>query len=182
MTTEIDRREFLRLAGLGGVVFLSGLNAQPGLSMPLGKSSDFFFVQLSDPHWGFEGAKINPDFKGTLIKAVKEVNNLKQQPDFVIFTGDLTQTTDETATRKARMKEFQQIVSELDAKVVHFMPGEHDAALDDGAVYKDFFGQTHYTFDHKGVHFITLDNVSDPKASIGEEQLDWLKADLAKQK
>ena len=28
--------------------------------------------------------------------------------------------------------------------------------------YQEFFGQTHYTFDHKGVHFIVLDNVSDP--------------------
>ncbi len=36
------------------------------------------------------------------------------------------------------------------------------------------------TFDHKGVHFIALDNVSDPGARIGDEQLAWLQADLAK--
>ena len=42
------------------------------------------------------------------------------------------------------------------------------------------FGDTHYTFDHKGVHFIALDNVSDPHATLGEEQLNWLKADLEK--
>src|SRR5271168_5570996 len=130
MTTEIDRREFLKLAGVGGVVFLSGLSGQPGLSFSMGKSKDFFFVQLSDSHWGFEGAKINPDSKGTLIKAVKEVNSLTQKPDFVVFTGDLTQTTDDTNVRKTRMKEFKQIVSELDSKVVRFMPGEHDASLD----------------------------------------------------
>jgi len=179
---EIDRREFLKLAGMGGVVFLSGLGGQPALSFAGGKSKDFFFVQLSDSHWGFEGAKINPDAGGTLIKAVKEVNSLKQKPDFIVFTGDLTQTTDDTNVRKQRMKEFKQIVGELDTKVVHFMPGEHDASLDQGATYKDFFGETHYTFDHKGVHFITIDNVSDPTGSIGEAQLEWLKADLAKQK
>ena len=39
----------------------------------------------------------------------------------------------------------------------------------------------HYTFDHKGVHFIAVDNVSDPRAQIGDEQLAWLAADLAKQ-
>jgi hypothetical protein len=182
MTTEIDRREFLKLAGVGGVVFLSGLSVQPGLGMSIGKSKDFFFVQLSDSHWGFEGAKINPDAKGTLLKAVKEVNSLKQKPDFIVFTGDLTQTTDDTNVRKARMKEFQQIVGELDTKVIHFMPGEHDASLDKGETYKEFFGETHYTFDHKGVHFITIDNVSDPTGSIGEEQLEWLKKDLAKQR
>jgi hypothetical protein len=182
MTKEIDRREFLKLMGLGGVVFMSGLTETPGQALGLRKAGDFFFVQLSDTHWGFEGAKINPDAKGTLIKAVKEVNSLKQRPDFVVFTGDLTHTTDDTNVRKARMKEFKDIVSELDTKVVHFMPGEHDASLDNGETYKEFFGQTHYAFDHKGVHFVTIDNVSDPKGTIGEEQLEWLKNDLAKQK
>ena len=37
---------------------------------------------------------------------------------------------------------------------MRFMPGEHDASLDNGAAFKEFFGETHYTFDHKGVHFI----------------------------
>ncbi|HXA47788.1 MAG TPA: metallophosphoesterase, partial [Burkholderiaceae bacterium] len=56
-----------------------------------------------------------------------------------------------------------------------------DASLDNGTAFKEFFGETHYTFDHKGVHFIVLDNVSDPGARIGDAQLDWLKNDLAKQ-
>ena len=60
------------------------------------------------------------------------------------------------------------------------MPGEHDASLDRGAAYKEFFGATHYAFDHKGVHFVALDNVSDPGAKIGEEQLAWLRDDLAR--
>src|SRR5437868_7465216 len=94
MTTVIDRRELLRLAGVG-VVFLSGLSGQAGLGLQLGRNKDFYFVQLSDSHWGFEGPKVNPDAKGTLIKAVKEVNSLKDKPDFVVFTGDLTQTTDD---------------------------------------------------------------------------------------
>ena len=42
------------------------------------------------------------------------------------------------------------------------------------------FGPTHYTFDHKGLHFIALDNVSDPAATIGDDQLQWLAADLSK--
>ena len=62
------------------------------------------------------------------------------------------------------------------------MPGEHDAGLDEGKAFKEFFGETHYTFDHKGVHFIVLDNVSDPTSAIGDTQLEWLSADLKKQK
>ena len=78
------------------------------------------------------------------------------------------------------MAKFREIVSELKVKTVHFMPGEHDASLDHGAAYQEFFGKTHYTFEHKGVHFIALDNVSDPAAKIGEAQLAWLADELKK--
>ncbi|MDB5819038.1 MAG: serine/threonine protein phosphatase [Rhizobacter sp.] len=141
---------------------------------------DFFFVQLSDSHWGFEGPA-NPDAHGTLPKAVAAVNALPAQPDFIIFTGDLTQTTDDPKERRRRMAEFKEIVGSLAVKTVHFIPGEHDAALDNGRAFKEFFGATHYTFDHKGVHFIVLDNVSDPAAQIGEAQLAWLADDLKTQ-
>ncbi|HEY9778443.1 MAG TPA: metallophosphoesterase [Planktothrix sp.] len=180
MDMQMDRREFLKLAGIGGVVFLSGLNTSAqALALPKGK--DFYFVQMSDTHWGFEGAKTNPDAKGTLIKAVQEVNSLSQKPEFIVFTGDLTQIADETNVRQARMKEFKEIVSQFDVKKVYFMPGEHDASLDKGETYKEFFGDTHYSFDHNGVHFVAIDNVSDPRGKIGEEQLEWIKADLSKQ-
>ena len=76
------------------------------------------------------------------------------------------------------MAEFRDIVGELRVQTVHFMPGEHDASLDRGKAFQEFFGPTHYTFDHKGVHFVVLDNVSDPAALIGDAQLEWLAADL----
>lgn len=181
MEKTINRRDFLKLAGLGGVVFASGLGSLAGAANKTARQSsaydDFYFVQLSDMHWGFEGAP-NPDAKGTLKKAVAAVNSLEQQPDFIVFTGDLTHTTDDPKERRKRMAEFRDIVSELKVKDIRFLPGEHDASLDRGEAYQEFFGKTHYTFDHKGVHFIVLDNVSDPGANIGEEQLQWLAADL----
>src|SRR5678816_29938 len=76
------------------------------------------------------------------------------------------------------MREFKDIVKDLKVKTVRFMPGEHDASLDNGKAFQEFFGATHYTFDHEGVHFIVLDNVSAPRAAIGDEQLKWLAADL----
>ena len=175
--STIDRRQFLKLAGLGGAVFASGL---PGFAHAQG-AQDFYFVQLSDTHWGFEGEP-NPDAKVTLEKAVASVNALSPAPDFIMFTGDLTHTTDDPAERRRRMGEFKEIIGALKVKDVRFIPGEHDASLDRGAAFKEFFGKTIYSFDYKGVHFVALDNVSDPAASLGQEQLDWLKADLAKQK
>jgi 3',5'-cyclic AMP phosphodiesterase CpdA len=172
--SSIDRRQFMALAGLGGAVLVSGCatgRPDPG---------EFYFVQLSDTHWGFEGAP-NPDAKGTLQKAVAAVNALPQAPDFVVFTGDLTHITDDPAERRRRLAQFKEIVSALKVQTVRFMPGEHDASLDRGEAFSEFFGQTHYSFDHKGVHFIALDNVSDPAGAIGSEQLAWLDRDLATQ-
>jgi len=100
MGKAINRRDFLKLAGLGsvGVVFASAL---PGMASAH-DDDEFFFLQLSDTHWGFEGAP-NPDARGTLPKTIQAVNSLEQQPDFIIFTGDLTHTTDNPVERRKRM-------------------------------------------------------------------------------
>ena len=174
-----NRREFLKLAAVGGgVVYASGL---PGCATAMPKTSDFYFVQLSDSHRGYAG-EANPDAANTLKNAVAAVNALSVPPDFIMFTGDLTHTTDDPKERRRRLAEFKEIVSGLKIKQVRFMPGEHDASLDNGAAYKEFFGETYYSFDHNGIHFAVVDNVSEPGSRIGDAGLDWLKADLAKQK
>jgi 3',5'-cyclic AMP phosphodiesterase CpdA len=172
------------MAGLGGVVFASGLGSGflgSNKTRPSGMD-DFHFVQLSDTHWGFEGPAVNPDAKGTLKKAVSAVNSLEQKPDFVVFTGDLTHTTDDAKVRRDRMAEFRDIVDGLNVKTVHFMAGEHDAAQDRGDAYRERFGELNYAFDHKGVHFVVLDNVSDPQAIVGQAQTKWLEQDLKRLK
>jgi 3',5'-cyclic AMP phosphodiesterase CpdA len=152
----IDRRKFLKLSALGGgAVFMSGLYGQAlaATSEQVSGSTayeDFYFVQLSDSHWGYSGPN-NPDAANTLKKAVAAVNGLETKPDFIVFTGDLTHTTDDPKERRKRMAEFRDIVGALNVKTVHFMPGEHDASLDNGTAFKEYFGETHYTFDHKGV-------------------------------
>jgi hypothetical protein len=176
---SIDRRDFLKLAGLGTAVLVLGqsrlvsaLTGKPG--------EDFMFVQLSDLHWGFNDTKVNPDFSGTLKKAIAAVNTMNAQPDFIMVTGDLTHNTDDVNARRKRMTEVRDMLKDLKVKNIRFMPGEHDASLDNGMVFKEIFGATHYTFAHKGVNFIVLDNVSDPTASIGAEQLQWFGEQLKK--
>lgn len=169
----IDRREFLKLAGFGSLIVVCGVH---GLSSAQQKSDkdDFFFLQISDTHWGFNDPTVNPDYSGTLEKAVSAVNNIQQQPDFIMFTGDLTHTTDDPKERRKRLAEFRDIIGGLKAPDVKLMPGEHDAGLDKAEAYQEYFGKTHYAFTHKGVNFIVLDNVSDPTSSIGDAQLQWL--------
>ena len=176
----MQRRDFLALTAVGGgAVFASGLAGCASRGEAAASYKDFYFVQLSDTHWGYEGPA-NPDAGVTLRKAVATVNALETPPEFIVFTGDLTHTTDDPAERRRRLAGFKSIVADLKVKQVRFMPGEHDASLDKGAAFKEFFGETHYSFEHKGVHFIAVDNVSDPGAKIGEEQLAWLRAELAK--
>jgi hypothetical protein len=183
----------MQLMGLGGVVFASGLagcapNAanEPGAAAPAAggggpapPSDDFFILQLSDTHWGYKGPA-NPHADVTLERAIATINAADVQPDFIVFTGDLTHSTDDAAERGDRMKRVREMVSTLKVKDLRFLPGEHDAAADHGEAFRRAFGEMHHSFDHKGVHFVALDNVSAGAAEIGSDQLQWLAADLAK--
>ena len=141
MPADFDRRDFLRLAGTGaGVVFASGLAGCAALAGA--PTTDFHFVQLSDSHWGFNGPAVNPEAGTTLARAVAEVNALPSPPDFIVFTGDLTHTTDDPQERRKRLREFKAIVADLKVRDLRFLPGEHDASLDRGAAFQEFFGQT----------------------------------------
>jgi len=177
---NIDRRDFLKLLGVGSAVLVLGPRNSAGEPTGMAGQEDFFFVQLSDTHWGFNDPKVNPDAAGTLKKAIAAVNSMKSQPEFIVFTGDITQTTDDPKERRKRMAEARDIIKKLKVKNVKFLAGEHDAGLDNGEAFKEYFGKTHYTFDYKGVHFIAVDNVSDPTSSIGDAQLQWLSDELKK--
>ncbi len=186
MELSTDRRSLLQLAGLGvGVVFASRLargDSQAAASDANrgAAKKDFFFLQLSDTHWGFKGPTVNPEADQTLKKAVATINALDVAPDFIVFTGDLTHTTDDGDERRKRMNEFKAIAGALKKTEIVYLPGEHDASLDKGKAFVENFGELHHSFDRGDLHFVALDNVSDPSASVGDEQIEWLKSDLAK--
>ena len=182
MSFDPDRRDILKLMAVGGVVFASGLaGAATGRrrKSDAGAESEFFFLQLSDTHWGYSGVS-NPEADVTLPRAIETINAVDAQPDFIVFTGDLTHTTDDAAVRRKRMTEFRRLAGGLKVKDLRFLPGEHDAAKDAGGAFKEHFGAAHYAFDHKGVHFVALDNASDPEGVVGPAQIDWLARDLKK--
>lgn len=182
--SEFDRRELMTLAGLAGVgvvIGASGAAAQgyDAATKAAPSADDLFFVQLSDTHWGFKDDKVNPDFEGTLKKAIAGVNALSRQPDFIVVSGDMIHTTKDAAERRQRMTDVKGMLGELKVKEIRFAPGDHDANADKGEAYKEIFGAPYYAFDAKGAHVVVLDNVSDPEFKLGEAQLAWLAADLA---
>ena len=187
----IDRRNFLGCmawAGTGLLWTMAGGVPTSKLLAQAGKGGaqrveDFSFVQVSDSHIGFnKGA--NPDVTGTLQKAIDRINAVPagmKLPDFMIHTGDITQNS-----KASEFDTAVQVIKSVKVNEVFYVPGEHDFSLDDGALYKQRFGKGAigngwYSYTHKGVHFIGLNNCVqvDAMGNLGAEQIAWLKSDLA---
>jgi Icc protein len=191
----IDRRDFLGCmawAGTGLLWTMAGgvptakllAQSMQGHGSSAAKVQDFSFVQISDSHIGFnKGA--NPDVTGTLTKAIDRINTVPagmKAPDFMIHTGDITQNS-----KAAEFDTASQVIKSTKVDQVFYVPGEHDF-IDDGSQYKDRFGKDTlgngwYSFNHKGVHFVGLNNCVqvDAMGNMGPDQLNWLKSDLAGQ-
>ncbi len=158
----------------------------------------FTFAYISDSH--LYEKTLNERFVRQLERAVADVNALDPQPDFVLYGGDLAQLG-----QPGELRLGHQILKELKAPV-RMMVGEHDWFLDMGDLWKELFGPPNYSFDHKGMHFITLMSVNEKdfwtdkgltpmqrmqivaglddgrqsRFEVGDEGREWLKRDLAR--
>ena len=187
----IDRRGFLKCMGWAGTAVVCSISGGILTSRALADAlanpdaiaaAELNFVQISDSHIGFNKAA-NTNVIGTFQEAVKRINALPKAPEFLLHTGDLTHLSqaDEFDT-------VEQVLKSSAASKVFYVPGEHDVMSDNGAQYLARFGKGTqgsgwYSFDQKGVHFIGLVNVIGKTelsmGNLGQDQLDWLKKDLA---
>jgi 3',5'-cyclic AMP phosphodiesterase CpdA len=183
----IDRRGFLKcMAWVGtGLAWTVGAGipgcTQIGETAAAAEKGDFSFAQISDSHIGFS-KEPNKDVTATLKAAIDKVNALKDRPDFLLHTGDLTHL--------AKPEEFDtcaEVIKGFKGETF-YVPGEHDLFTDEAKSYMERYGKGAQgtgwrSFDHKGVHFVGLVNVMNLKAGklgvLGQEQLDWLKKDVA---
>ena len=183
----VDRRGFLKCmawAGTGVVWTLAG-GVLSSCTLPQASSQgtgDFTFVQVSDSHIGFKAVP-NMDVTGTFQKAINSIGRLKTRPAFVLHTGDVSHLS-----APAQYDTVDQIVKAAKIDQAYYVPGEHDTFVDNGQAYLSRFGagttgNGWRSFDYNGVHFVGLINVWNLKAGgfgvLGQDQLDWLKADLA---
>jgi len=188
----IDRRNFLSCmawAGTGllwtmaGGVPTSKLFAATGgegggkMNNP---GSGFSFVQISDSHIGFN-KPANQEVTATLKIALDKINALQTPPELLLHTGDITHSS-----KPGEFDTAQELIKTARVGETFYVPGEHDIATDDGAMYHERFGKQSqgrgwYSFTHKGVHFIGLNNCQqiDAMGKMGADQLSWLKAELA---
>jgi len=196
----INRREFLKRMGT-----ITAASTLPVSLVELSfadSAKNFTFAYISDSHIQYiNGTKFVYNWDRGLIRAVAETNLLQPKPDFVVFGGDLAQLGS-----KEELDHGAEMLSKLNYKYFSVM-GEHDYYLDLGEYWSELFGPQHYSWDHKGIHFVTLNSIltydkwtherwpsaeqrmlemaglDNPNGSpfmVGKKQLDWLKNDLAK--
>jgi 3',5'-cyclic AMP phosphodiesterase CpdA len=198
-TFRMNRREFLKSAGA-----LAAVSALPVSMVELAfadSRKNFTFAYISDAHIQLiSGSKFVRNWDRGLIRAVAETNLLDPEPDFVVFGGDLAQLG-----MKEELDHGAEMLSKLDYKT-HCVMGEHDYYLDLGKYWSKLFGDQYYSWDHKGVHFVTLNSIltyddwthnrwpsdkqrmlemaglDNPNGSpfmVGNDQREWLKKDLS---
>ncbi len=161
---------------------------------------NFRFAYISDSHiTHVKGNQFVRNWDRGLIQAVAEANLMTPRPDFVFYGGDIAQLG-----KAEEIDHGLDILGKLRGDV-HYVMGEHDYYLDLGEHWKKRLGPDHYSFDHKGVHFVVLNSVltdhdwthnkwptgmdrmkamarlDNPQGSpfmVGDEQREWLKNDL----
>lgn len=204
---KLDRRSFIKLSTAAlGAVAAHGI-MPPNSFQPVklayaqtgtGMGDSFRMAYISDSH--LYEKDVNDRFVRALMRAVDDVNALDPQPDFVFYGGDLAQL--------GQPKELElgaEILKNLKAPL-KVMVGEHDWYFDMGEKWRQLFGEPTYSWDHKGIHFVTLlsvveedfwtarglspmermktvaglDNSVQNAFTVGEQQREWLRNDLAK--
>lgn len=151
-------------------------------------ASGLTFLQISDSHVGFDKAA-NKDVISTLEQCVARINAMAERPAFVIHTGDHVHLS-----KPSEFDTVKHILSTIKTDRVFHVPGEHDVFVDQGRLYRKFFGHGsrgtgYYSFDRDGVHFLALANVQATEAEstqannglgiLGHDQIAFIKKDLA---
>ena len=146
-------------------------------------STPFFFLQLSDPQFGFmdNNKSISAETEA-MNEAVTAINQLK--PPFVVITGDFVNNS----KSKEQIAAYKSMIAQIDSSVkVYMIPGNHDigkvsrASIDN---YKKNYGETHFSFRYGDCAFIGIDSniIKEEDKEREEVQFKWLEQELQKTK
>jgi 3',5'-cyclic AMP phosphodiesterase CpdA len=191
----MQRRELLKTLALAGVASAFGVRsgALDALQASAAERIEgFSFIFFTDTH-------IQPE-----LRAADGCRTCFSQftgipADFVMCGGDLVY--DALGVDGTRAHLLWDLYKETAASIhlpIHYTIGNHDVfgVLTKSGVspsdpeygkkaFEDRYGPTHYSFDHKGWHFVVLDSIGvQPDRTwtgeVGDAQIAWLKADLDK--
>jgi serine/threonine-protein phosphatase CPPED1 len=178
---QINRREFIRTAGLG-LAALATVSLAEGAPAP-GTVKPYFFIQMADPqlYWGSVAS---------WKKAISLANALK--PAFVAVCGDLMNCHGSVAKRdwkkdEQRAKDYLDGAAGLDKSIpIHHLAGNHDVCNTPTPKtlqwYTKRFGKLWYTFSHSGDFFMAVESdlIKNPQGApkAAAEQMAWIKKTL----
>ena len=104
-------------------------------------------VQISDTHIGLSTA---PNALQHLQTVVNQINAMSPQPDAVILSGDIGETTSAWTTAKNTLAGLK--------ATVYFCPGNHDIHTTNIATYRQYFGNDYYSFKINNITFMVIDS------------------------
>jgi len=184
----LDRRNFLRAMAAAGATLAmpTFVSASAGTTPP----GSFDFVFFTDTH-------IQPELDAAhgcdmCFRKIAALN-----PEFAIMGGDhVFDAFEVNRVRAGMVYDLYQRTEQQLGMPMHHAIGNHDVfgvfarsgvAPSDPAygkkMYQDRIGQTYYSFDYKGYHFVVLDSIQPTadrmwEARVDEGQLRWLRDDL----
>lgn len=187
------RRSFLKSAGLVGASAWLGWSRQRSWAAETGGAGNLRFIFYTDIH-----TRLEWETPQALAMAAAAIN--AQNADLILCGGDvITDGFEASAETVAPRWDAYLVMQNAIKGTIHTAIGNHDhvaampkdgspASDDPKAIFREMIGvdRTYRSFDAKGFHFIILDPIEVTRDDlkyrgfIGQEQIDWLKADLAK--
>ena len=186
----LDRRKFLKTAAVTGAVAAIAGTATLDWAAAENAPGSFDFIFFTDTH-------IEPELDAAhgCDMCFRKIAGIKSE--FAIMGGD--HVYDALGVGGARAGTVFDLYKKTEQALqmpIHQTIGNHDVfgiltksgvAPSDPAygkkMYEDRIGKTHYSFDHKGYHFVVLDSIQPTEdrlweGRVDEKQLSWLTDDL----
>jgi Icc protein len=186
----MQRRKFIQ-----NISLISAATALPTITNAesLYKKKYFTAAFISDIH-----VKPSEVAEAGMKKALQNINQLKEQPDFIINGGDsiMDALAADKENTKSQWDLFNKIIQEENKLPVKHCLGNHDIwgwQLKVDVKSDPFYGKgwwlqqtgytkTYYSFTHNNWHFIFLDSVQENNggyiALLDDEQFNWLEDEL----
>ncbi len=177
----MNRRKFIKTTAMAGV-FPLGLQSCGTQNTDSGQDSELSCFIFSDAHIGWKGkAQPTKEMQAKMIQVIKQ--NFPAF-DLVFDTGDVHHADIYDEERRlAREFWLQQMAGQFYDSRFHYIPGNHeldrgryDAEVTAGEL-GSFNFRPYYSFDYKGIHFVSLPQLLDT-IYITKETLNWLQQDL----
>ena len=186
---QLQRRAFLR----GTTLVLTCVSATKSIAVEDAGVQQFALV--TDLHYADKASKGSRYYRQSIEKLGRAADEFREaSPSFLVELGDFIDAADSVETELRYLKrinrEFSQICPQR-----HYVLGNHCVDTLRKSEFLDEVeqGRSFYSFDAGGTHFIVLDscfrsdgtpyqrkNFEWTDANIPDDEIDWLRADLAK--